>query len=621
MKKTEIFRLTVLLLYLIMYSCDQEEKVFPPHVDTASVDEITNTSARIGGRISDNGGAEITERGVYWSTSGKPEISGTKRQIGSGTGIYYDVLSGLSSGTKYYVTAYAVNCSGTSYGSETFFTTQISLPSITTSPVTEYTSTTALLGGNITDDGGFEINQRGIFWGTEPDPVLTGTKIIMGKGAGEFSQVLTGLTRTFTYYFVAFATNIKGTSYGDEISFSTEPEMATVITAPVADIDGYSAKIGGTVSSDGGSEVTERGLFWGQMPDPVTAGVKLIIGNGTGAFSTVLSALNPAETYYIKAYAVNSKGTSYGDVKSFKTLGEKPEITMLDSSDLGRTGIVLNLVVAACDLSISVSVEYGFSTSYGTTTDPVILQPSFKDTTISIQLSGLLPLTTYHYLVTAENDLGPAISNDRIFRTVNTGITGSVTDSQGNTYNTIWIGYHEWMTENLKTILYRNGTDSIPLVENDSVWISLTSPAYCWYENKKTEYGDTYGALYNWHAIATGNLCPAGWHVAAKEDIEDLVNSVGGADSAAINLKEAGTDHWKTPNEGASDKYGFKALPGGKRFSDGIFDLVSVEGNWWSSSEYSTLNSYYLNFMFNYPNAFQAFYNKRTGMSVRCVRD
>ena len=620
MKREHFFKALLLLLFLIFSACDKEEKIVLPSVDTASVDEIYNTSARVGGRVTDDGGADITDRGVYWGTSAGPESSGTKLQIGTGPGVFYDILSGLSPGVKYYVTAYATNVLGTTYGKETFFTTQISLPSVLTSNVTEYTSTTARVGGVVTDNGGFEITRRGVYWGTEPDPRLTGTKLPIGSGDGEFSHTLTDLSRSLTYYVMAYATNLKGTAYGYEISFSTEPELPVVFTSGILNITPYSAKIGGTVSSSGGTDVTERGVYWGNAADPVATGTKRIIGSGTGSFVDSLDNLNPGSEYYVVAYAVNNIGTAYGEEKSFFTLGNAPAVNALDYTNLTATSVTLNGLVDANDLTTAVSFEYGTTISYGSSLEAVN-SPSLKNNdTVSVNVTGLDPGTLYHYRIKAENDLGTAYSEDLSFTTVITGITGTVDDYEGNTYQTIGIGYQEWMTENLKAVNYIDG-NPIPLVENDSVWAQLNEPGYCWYANDSAAYYDTYGALYNWFVIENGQLCPAGWHVPTNEDFSELISYIGGAGVAGGMLKETGTVHWNSPNAGATNEYGFTALAGGKRFPDGSFDFVKVEGNWWSSSGYSTLNANYLNILFNYSNAFQGYSNKKNGMNVRCVKN
>ncbi len=446
MKMIYISLFALFLISLIMPSCDREEKTFPPGVITASVDEITGTTARVGGKITDNGGAEITERGVFWSTTNDSESSGTKLQSGTGDGTYYETLSGLTPGRKYYVKAYAINTAGISYGEETFFTTQISMPEVTTSGVTELTSTTAKVGGNVISDGGFEITERGIYWGIEPNPRLKGSKVAAGSGSGEFSTTLTGLNRDNTYYVVAYATNIKGTSYGSEISFSTEPGLATVVTSAVLNITPYAATTGGNISANGGAEVTDRGIYWGRSVNPVSTGMKLAIGTGTGNFAVTIDTLSPAVTYYVRAYAENSVGIAYGEEKSFKTPGRPPKLDRVYYSDLKPNEIALKIQVDTCILITSLVVEYGTTTSYGNSSAIVNIPVTKRDTVITVDIDGLAQLTYYHYRIRLENDLGIVLSDDKEFRTVITGITGTVYDNENNSYKTIGIGYQEWMT-------------------------------------------------------------------------------------------------------------------------------------------------------------------------------
>ncbi|MBN1108122.1 MAG: fibrobacter succinogenes major paralogous domain-containing protein, partial [Bacteroidales bacterium] len=128
-------------------------------------------------------------------------------------------------------------------------------------------------------------------------------------------------------------------------------------------------------------------------------------------------------------------------------------------------------------------------------------------------------------------------------------------------------------------------------------------------------------ALYNWYAVQSGKLCPLGWRVPTIEDVQELVSYAGGAGIAGKVLKEPGTVYWKSPNSDSTDVYGFSARGGGKRSEKGIDDFQKVEGTWWISEEYSIANASYFNILFNYSNLFVAYYNKKTGMSVRCVKD
>ncbi|MFN8241628.1 MAG: FISUMP domain-containing protein [Bacteroidales bacterium] len=614
--KHNILAAGILFLFILL-CCKKEEVEVLPAVDTASVDEINNTSARVGGKATDNGGPEITERGIYWGTTAKPEETGTKMQIGSGSGTYYEKLTGLNPGVKYYVTAYATTASKKAFGRETFFTTQISLPEVQTSPVTEYTSTTAKIGGNVIEDGGFAITRRGVYWGTEANPRLTGTMLEIGSGKGSFSTTLTGLDRSYSYHVVAFATNLKGTSYGEELIFSTAPELPVVFTASTLDLTPYSANSGGIVSSNGGTEVTERGIFWGTTANPMLTGTKITSGTGTGNYTIPLTSLLPGTTYYVRAYATNSIGTAYGEEKSFLTPGAIPVAKLYKYTDLTPRSVKVSGKIKPNELNTTVTFEYGETTSYGKTINADVNPVTVEDTVYAV-IRGLDSLKTYHFRVKAVNDLGVSYSHDTTFKTVLTGVKSTVTDIDGNTYNTIGIGYQEWITENLRTTKFNNGT-AITLVDKDTSWIKTTTPAYCWFENN-TSNGPVYGGLYNWYAAHSGNLCPTGFRVPKDADLAELIAYVGGAGVAGGLLKDKTAGFWNSPNTGASDKFGFKALGAGKRFTDGTYDLLKVEGNWWIDTEYGNLNAIYLNMLYNYGNSFQSYTGKKTGMSIRCVK-
>ena len=199
--------------------------------------------------------------------------------------------------------------------------------------------------------------------------------------------------------------------------------------------------------------------------------------------------------------------------------------------------------------------------------------------------------------------------------------TGStVVDGDGNVYQTITIGTQEWLAENLKTTKYNNGT-SIPLVTNMTEWSNLSTPAYCWYNNDQATYGNTYGALYNWYTVETGNLCPTGWHVPTDAEWTELTDHLGGLNVAGGKLKETGTTHWHEPNNGATNESGFTGLPGGLRYDNGDFFSIEYGGNWWSSTENLSTNAWDRSVDFSVPAVGRFDDDKKWGMSIRCIKD
>lgn len=194
-----------------------------PTVEIGDVSEITGTSARCSGNVTSDGGATITERGFCWNTSQDPMIYHSHVSAGVGTGTFTADLTGLTSGTTYYVRAYATNSEGTNYSEEQKTFTTPTLPTVTTSDATNITQNSATCGGNVTSDGGATVTQRGICWSTSPDPTLETASIsIIGSGTGFFSGQISSLTPNTTYHVRAFATNVVGTNYGQDISFKTE---------------------------------------------------------------------------------------------------------------------------------------------------------------------------------------------------------------------------------------------------------------------------------------------------------------------------------------------------------------------------------------------------------------
>ncbi len=202
------------------------------------------------------------------------------------------------------------------------------------------------------------------------------------------------------------------------------------------------------------------------------------------------------------------------------------------------------------------------------------------------------------------------------------GTNGStqLKDADNNVYKTVKIGNQTWMAENLKTTKFKDGS-AIPNVSGGSAWGDLLTPGYCWYNNDKSAYGDVYGALYNWHTVSTGNLCPAGWRVPTDADWATLTSHLGGDNAAGGKLKESGNSYWQNPNAGASNESGFTALPGGNRQADGAFDNIGTDGFWWSSTSSTTIAAFGRMINYNSIGANKGTYPKKRGFSVRCVKE
>ena len=191
-------------------------------------------------------------------------------------------------------------------------------------------------------------------------------------------------------------------------------------------------------------------------------------------------------------------------------------------------------------------------------------------------------------------------------------------------FPTVTICDQVWMLKNLNVDHYRNG-DPIPKVTDDATWNALTTGAYCYYNNDSVSYAATYGKIYNGYAVRDPRgLAPAGWHIPDNYEWINLRNCVGGGFTAGGPLKEAGTAHFISPNEGATNLSGFTGLPGGGRFEYGFFVGIREAGVWWSSSIYETNPDLILGWVvdtYSEGLGILGFSTQAGGASVRCLKD
>ena len=206
-------------------------------------------------------------------------------------------------------------------------------------------------------------------------------------------------------------------------------------------------------------------------------------------------------------------------------------------------------------------------------------------------ITGLTAGTTYWLRAYATSSAGTGYGSSYQITTS----PPNVTDINGNVYHTVMIGNQVWMVENLKTTKYKDGT-AIPNVTDNNAWSALSTPAYCWYNNDAATYKSTYGALYNWYAVNTGKLAPAGWHVATDAEWTKLAENY---------------------------RYTFSVLPVGFRKDDGTFDYLEYHGYWWTATANGgTGIAWGRDREYDYDRALNKYDNTKTyGFSVLCVKD
>jgi uncharacterized protein (TIGR02145 family) len=290
---------------------------------TTAVTEVTISSITTGGEISSSGGANIIVRGVCWGTSQKPVATAAHTVDGKGSGSFSSTITGLDPNTKYYIRAYATNSAGTAYGDEvSTTTTALTVPTVTTSSISQFTFTSATAGGTITSDGHATVTEKGVCWSESANPSIDGNHLAITSGTTSFSAEITNLTPGTTYHVRTYATNSVGTGYGSDITFTTTalnvPTLST--SAIVQGSIGYnSATSGGTISNNGGSDIQAMGVCWSLSQNPTILGdhsSDTPVGN---TFVSQVERLQPGVTYYVRAYATNQTGTGYGNEISFTT--------------------------------------------------------------------------------------------------------------------------------------------------------------------------------------------------------------------------------------------------------------------------------------------------------------
>ena len=388
---------------------------------TDTITDITYTTALCKGIVLADSGLMVTKRGICWSLTPNPTLTSNFDTLGKGLGVYDIQIDALNPSSTYYIRAFAVNDSGTSYGiQKSFITVALTPPTLTTTPITNITTTTAESGGNITADGGSPITARGICWSILPNPTTLNSHTIDGTETGLFTSSLTALTPNTSYYVRAYATNALGTSYGDPLSFSTNVVMVpSLTTADINNITVNTAGSGGNVTSDGGTAVSARGVCWSTTANPSITNSHTTDGSGTGTFVSSLTGLTTNTLYHIRAYATNSIGTSYGSDLTFTTLTNPvaPTVTTASATNIAQTTATSGGNVTS-DGGTAVSARgVCWSTNQTPTTADSHTTDGTGTGTYVSSITGLNAATTYYIRAYATNSVGTAYGNQQSFTT------------------------------------------------------------------------------------------------------------------------------------------------------------------------------------------------------------
>lgn len=329
------------------------------------------------------------------------------------------------------------------------------------------------------------------------------------------------------------------------------------------------------------------------------------------------TGLTPGTTYVYRVYSYNSAGNS---------VTYSNELTQITNNTPTITTNAISLITSSTAISGGSIIGDGGATvtargvCWSTNSNPTI-SLSTKTTngsgtgTFTSSITGLTPNTTYYLRAYATNSLGTAYGNELMLKTNN---TSTVTDIDGNVYQTTTICNQTWTTTNLNVTKYRNG-DVIPQVTTQSAWASLTTGAWCYYNNDPSTE-TVYGKLYNWYAINDARgLAPDGYHIPTDAEWTILTSCLG--ENAGGKMKETSITYWENPNTGANNSSGFTGLPTGFRGDNGTFVSKGYFGYWWSSTVFNSTNAWSRGLQYNNSDVNRINVNKKTGVAVRCLRD
>lgn len=547
-----------------------------PVVETIKIDNITDVSADCYAQVIDSdAGIDLIECGFCWSTKSTPTIDDSKiaTNLEGRFGEYTLGIADLTKGTRYFIRSYAINSMGISYSDEVSFTTW-DVPTITTNNATDITDKNITCGGTLTFDGGTPITEKGLCWSTSANPTVENNKLQIAEGEETFSGTITGLTRGTIYYIRAYAKNVVGTNYGEEIAVRTHT-LATVSTITSSDISYTSVTLKGNVTADGGTAVTERGVCWSTSTSPTVSDNKQSAGSGTGTIKANITGLSDGVTYYVRVYAINSVGIAYGEQQKI-TLKRFPE------------GCVPSEFSVSDNKKIMFSkgnLQYQASTQIWRFAEHQYDRIGNKNGNISSDYSGWIDL--FGWGTSGYNGKNPYMKNTN-------------NSDYGDGYNNIAGTNYDWGVYNKIS----NGGNQA------GQWRTLTDSEWKYVISNRTNARYLCGI-----AIVNGVkgliLLPDNWTLPTG------VAFTYGIDGLSQNIKTYSTSDWSK-----MEANGAVFLPSaGYRDGTDVYYVGSV-GYYWSSSAHEDYNAYFLSFsiFYNYTVEIRR-YNRYYGSSVRLVRD
>ena len=392
-----------------------------PSVSSAVVSSVTSTSATFSSTVRSHGGETVSEVGFYYSTDAEvPVETAVKVNQPYTQDAFSAEVTELQVNSKYYVKSYAKNSVGTAYSDVAEFSTSVSAPSVKTIKFSDVTSTSAMLYGAVVSDNGSAVTERGFVWlqGDATPTVESSHKLKAEGETGEYSAELTDLDPNRKYSFRAYATNSKGTSYGELMMFVTVAGMPTLSATTISGITGSSARFTCTVTSHGGSTVTEVGFYYDTSEDVDASSMKVSTAYSTDSFTLTADNLELGTEYYVRAFARNGAGEYLNDAAIFKTTSSAPKVITSEASEITSSSALISGEVVS-DNGEQIT-DRGFVWRKGTgmpTTSDEKVTVLGGEGAFSVTLQDLEPNQSYSFRAYAVNTMGISYGETSTFKT------------------------------------------------------------------------------------------------------------------------------------------------------------------------------------------------------------
>jgi uncharacterized protein (TIGR02145 family) len=473
----------------------------------------------------------------------------------------------------------------------------------------------------------------------------------------------TTITTGEVYFYRIYAkagTNISNYCYSDAVVVPLQ--LPTVLTYDVTEIDSLSARFNGAVTKDGGRTVSERGFCYDTIQIPTIKKKRIASGSNVGAYTAIISKLNYGTTYYVRAYATNENGTSYGREKNFKTLPEVGEVAIDSISTIDSTSATIygRIISDGRGTIKEVGVCYALFTSQGSDISDMKVNTSVVKGNFSVKVSGLIWSERYTARAYILNDAGLYYGKNVSFYTCscNDRFEYFIDSRDSHKYKAIKIGTQIWMAENLAYLpSVNNISESSPTAGKYYVY-NFTGTIVS--EAKATTYYTAYGVLYNWPAAMAGasnssnaptgikGICPTGWHLPSDAEWTTLSsyltnNGFGdggsGDDIAKAIVSKTGWESSFSAGTSGNDLANkniscFSALPGGGNCKSSaqydangnraaLYCVITAgkNGLWWSSTANGTDYAWGRSMSDRSTKLQRSSSFRYYGLSVRCVKD